>query len=223
MSEILKKMDTAFGVLIGMEKDLDVFLASDAANAVMQKDGKYTVKDAISALRELIQHLAGTLAERGTATLAEEAVEKAIAAMPEAAQLKLPEGSIVVHGDEPEELSILVLRKVNHELLLRLVKDAGKTLAGGSNDTLAAVERIAPARHLDHWDNRPYAFEGYPEIGSVIVKAVDEAGLLTKTTGATESESDLASLGRYLIAASRKKASVQVNLVDEGDTPETDD
>ena len=223
MSEILKKMDTAFGVLIGMEKDLDVFLASDAADAVMMPDGKHTVKDAIGALRELIQHLAGTLAEKGTATLAEEAITKVIEGMPKAQELKLPAGSIVVHGDEPEELSILVLRKVNHELLLRLVKDAGKTLAGGSNDTLAAVERIAPARHLDHWDRRAYAYSGYPEIGSVIVKAVDEAGLLTKTTGATESESDLASLGRYLITASRKKANVQVNLVDESDTEETDD
>lgn len=223
MSKILKQMDKAFGVLIGMEKDLDVFLASDEADAAMMPDGKHTVKDAITALRELIQHLAGTLAEKGTATLAEEAITKAIEAMPQAQELKLPEGSIVVHGDDPSELSILVLRKVNHELLLRLVKDAGKTLAGGSNDTLAAVERIAPARHLDHWDRRAYAYSGFPEIGTVIVKAVDDAGLLTKSTGPTESEGDLASLGRYLIAASRKKANVQVNLIDEGNTPETDD
>lgn len=218
MSEALKKLDAAFEVLVGIESDMEAFLQSEDAGLTMKADGKATVRDGITALRTLVSRLAGALAEKSVRSQAEEAIEKAITErIPEAAALQLPAGSVVVHGDRPEELTIVALRKASTELLTQLVKGVGKALAGGSDDVLAIVEKVSHGKTSDHWSSRVYAWEGYPEIGSVIVKAVDDKGLLTKeATGPTEPEDSLAPLGRYLVAASRKK-NVRVKLVDEGD------
>jgi hypothetical protein len=219
MSETLKRLDAAFEKVANLEGDLEAFLADgNEADLVMKSGGEATIRDGILALRNLVVRLAGALTEKSVKTEAEKVIQKAIEEkLPAAAQLQLPQGAIVCHGDRPEELSVLVLRKANSDLLTKLVRGAGKSLAGGSDDALAVVEKVAPAKHLDHWDSRPYAYEGFPEIGTVIVKSVDEAGLLTKAAQPTEPEGELAGLGSYLLRAAQTKRNAMVRLVGEGD------
>lgn len=183
-----------------------------------------TLKDLIRAQNELMTLMAESLMEKidqvesEAKTLRKAKTEsdvKTAAAEKqagEATDLKLPEGSMVVAGEHPEEMSVLVLRKVNTELLRRVIEALKAVLAGGTDDVRQHLMSVAQTRKTEFWSSETEGFVGYPVFGTAAVLAADASGRLTKNATPTEERAPLADLGAYLVKAAQVGKQTRVDL-----------
>lgn len=217
-----KKMTAAYKRLEAMQQDVETMLG-EASDHILCKGSEFTIKDLVDGYHNFLTQLTDALGEkvdvtageleavRKAKTEAEKARDTAQAEAKDAEGLQLPEGALVTFGEKPNELSIITLRKASEDLLEKLVKLAGEALAGGSDDTLAAVERVAPGKKAEFY-GEVIGFEGYPQLGTAITKGADEAGRLTKATTPKPDEDPLSAVGKFLAKAGAKGKSVRVDL-----------
>lgn len=209
------QLQKAYDAVAVIEPEIEELMKSEEAGLSLTPDGKTSIRDAIVAYRRLLSQLANVLCQKideQAEALTKAKVEGTLTEKILAAAEETPEGALIVSGEVPNELTVLALRKVSEDLLERLVKAAKAAFAGGTDDALAVVERTATTKHLHHWDNRPYGFEGYPHVGSVVVQKVKSGKMRKAATGPEEPENPLHGLGEYLGKAAAAKANRQVKL-----------